>query len=278
MIKVLFPPGCYGTFLSKCIYELTDLSGKHSYLGAEVDFSFGAAGDSHDFRKNTNAKKFILAGHSHILHQNYSDLIVSVLPCGEHFLDYYDNQLYKKERNQIVSYIKTMFSAAEIQQKLSDGWKYNDELQVDAPTWILREWCSFWLRDCLAASYDLELWSDLPAKVYVDTQELFSNLYDILKNITQKLDLNLIATSSQIELLQQEFIKAQRFHGIQNRCDAWVNRLLKGYDDPTPCLTIFDEAWTQHRLRCHGYEIQCDGLNQFPRNSTELSKIIYKNA
>lgn len=39
-------------------------------------------------------------------------------------------------------------------------------------------------------------------------------------------------------------------------------------------LTVIEEAIIQQKLRANGYELMCDGLNDFPCNSGELKKLI----
>lgn len=277
MIKIIFPQGCYGTFLSRCVFEFTDLTKKNCPHVSDITFEFDVTGSSHSFRQNIESQKHIISGHLPGFSYDQSDTIIAIIPCKENFLDYFDNQFIKNEYRQIISYLRTMFSPEEIRQKLIDGWNYNHDLDSTTPRWLLREWCSFWLESCLSNSYDIESYSVLPAKAHIETRELFQDLYNVLQTISKALDLRLLATISQIKELQSKFVEAQTLHDIQNRCDAWVNKILDHADAPSPCLTLFDEAWVQHRLRFFGYEIQCDGLEQFPISSKELSKLIYNN-
>jgi len=41
-------------------------------------------------------------------------------------------------------------------------------------------------------------------------------------------------------------------------------------------LTVIEEAIIQQKLRSRGYEIKCDGLNEFPIDTQSLNHIIYK--
>jgi hypothetical protein len=77
---------------------------------------------------------------------------------------------------------------------------------------------------------------------------------------------------------QQQWIAQQRYHNSQHRCNAWVEDILNDRNTPTPCQTILDEAYVQHCLREQGYEIRCDGLNNFPKTSSELKELIYENS
>jgi len=40
-------------------------------------------------------------------------------------------------------------------------------------------------------------------------------------------------------------------------------------------LTVIEEAIIQQKLRANGYELMCDGLNDFPCNSSELKNLIH---
>jgi hypothetical protein len=273
MVKIIFAPGCYGTFLSKCLYSLTNLTGQKQ----ETEFRFDSNGSSHDFRREMKGQSYIECGHPHIISYDNQDKLVVVLPCNDHRLDYYSNQFCKQDREQIVSYLYKMFSPQEIKYKLTSYWNYRNDLSEDTPRWLLREWCSFWLEDCLSSGYNIDTYKTIPAHVYINTLDLFVDLKKTLEMISCSLGLKVVASESCIKDIQQKFIVSQKLHGIQNRCNDWVNTLLEGRNTLSPCITLFDEAWVQHLLRCRGYEIQCDGLEYLPQSSEEMLKIIYKN-
>ena len=42
-------------------------------------------------------------------------------------------------------------------------------------------------------------------------------------------------------------------------------------------LSIVDEAWIQYSLRENGYELLCDGMNEFPKTVKELIKKSSRN-
>jgi len=277
MIQIIYAPGCYGTFLARCLYTFTDLSDDGSHSNVDVEFAFDTNGSSHIFRKNINSRGRLIYTHLPLMQYLETDQYITLIPCSKNFLDYFDNQFAKQEKQQIVSYIQSIFSPEEIHQKLANGWNYMKPLETTTPRWILREWCSLWIEDFFSSCYAVGSYSALPALVQISTQKLFADLSEVVGQIADTLGLKLLVSSTQIEAIQKQFVSAQPYHDIQNRCDIWVERLLQGYNDPTPCLTLFDEAWVQHRLRLLGYEIQCDGLINFPRNAKDLSVIIYEN-
>ena len=81
-----------------------------------------------------------------------------------------------------------------------------------------------------------------------------------------------------VKVNQQQWIAQQRYHNSQHRCKAWVEDILNDRNTATPCQTLLDEAYVQHCLREQGYEIHCDGLDNFPKTSSDLREIIYENS
>ena len=95
--------------------------------------------------------------------------------------------------------------------------------------------------------------------------------------VVDALGLELIAEQEKLDSIHNEFVSRQKFHLIQTRCETWIDHVLFGdYNVPSPCLTLFDEAYVQHLLRNRGYEIECDSLDAFPKSSGPLRKKIYR--
>ena len=49
MITIVYPPGCYGHYIVKCLYYYTDLKNSNDEI-----FKFNENGSSHDIRENKN--------------------------------------------------------------------------------------------------------------------------------------------------------------------------------------------------------------------------------
>ena len=92
--------------------------------------------------------------------------------------------------------------------------------------------------------------------------------------------MGLIINVDQSDILNdhENFLQAQLYHNIQLKCDAWVDDCLNHRTSPSPCKTLFDEAYVQYYLKSKGYELQCNELNNFPCDSSELKKLIYENS
>jgi hypothetical protein len=270
MIKVFFPPGCYGTFLTKCLYKLTTLNQTKDY-----NFVFDEFGSSHDYRLSNN-RHLIDCGHLETLSVDPSDDLVVIMPCEQHQLDYFDNQFWKNEKKHICNYIHTLYDSNEVQTKLFQAWNYSEQLTDSTPAWILREWCSFWIHDCLNKSYRVQKYQEFAQATYINTQDIFKNLSKVIFMLANKLSLTVSVDESKIEEIQKNFVQNQQLHGIQKKCQAWVIDIIEGKDSISPCQTIFDEAFVQHLLRQHSYEVKCNDLNLYPTNAIDFKKIIYR--
>ncbi len=274
MIKILFPPGGYGTYLARCLYNYTNLSINTS----DVFFEFASSGSSHIFRENTDAKTKIWQGHltSPDWSINNTDQLIIVLPNKEHHLDYFNNQFDKNYNQKIVKYISLLLPIDDISNKLKINWNYDQPFDSTVPRYILREFFSFWIQDCFNNSYALEKYANIPNKITINTQDIILNFENTFNAICLATNLTKTVDNKTIRKNHETFLLAQRHYGSQLKCDQWVNAIIEGNEMDSPCKTIFDEAYIQHSLRALSYEIKCNGLNNFPVLSTDLNKIIYK--
>lgn len=280
MIKICFPPGCYGHYLSQCLWYFTDVS------DSEIrDFVIDSNGSSHAFRKNHLAKKHIQIGHmtyitSAMTHPatltvNQNDKCITICPVEHNWLDYYNNQYVKQSKSNLISFIGEQTSIDEIKSKLQTQWGYYADVDSDVPRWIMRELWSYYIADILHSgyAYDRCLLKD---SIRVSASMFFKDFIKEFKNLCRHLDLKIMTTDQVLQNNNDRFQILQKHHDSQNRCKKWVEDLLADRDSPVPIHTIFDEAYIQHMLRLRGFEIQCDGLNQFPSTSVQMRSLIYK--
>lgn len=272
MIKILFPPGCYGHYVTNCVYHYTNLNTESSIL------EFDQTGSSHGIRSKLDV---IECGHYKSPGCKFvfssDDILVTILPVSNRCLDYYNNQFVKQNNSAIVEYILTQSPEQEVETKLSSHWNYQGGLNEMTPKWILREWFSFWINQCWKDGYDRNLYSSVPAVYQFDTDKLFTDFVEIFYNIADKLNLEVVVSREHIAINHNLFQEKQVYHNSQHRCEDWCRELI-GSDSlsESPCQTIFDESYVQYFLRCNGYEIQCDGLNTFPTHSNDLRERLYK--
>lgn len=280
MIKICFPPGCYGHYLAQCLYYFTNLRDGNFY-----DFPFDAVGSSHAWRTNRDGRKKIKAGHkkyitdgnrifSDTINVQDSDKIITILPCSEHWLDYVDNQLTKQNKNDLFFHLDGMFDEEKLQSKFCQQWNWSGNW-VDAPRWMIREMFSFMIYDMLSDGYGKDR-CGFPDSLKINTVDFFEDFENIFFKLVHDLDLEINVPSQVIHDKTQSFIKSQNFHGIQKRCEEWVEASISGLQTPNPALTFFDEAYIQYFFRYKGIEIKCDGLNELPTNSQSMQELMVK--
>ena len=270
MIKVCFPPGCYGTYVTRCVYNYTDLRNTPF-----VKFNFGNYGDSHGHRINNTAYSVIQEGHFDTLCLAEHDQVVVILPCADHQLDYYNNQFFKESQGHLIDYVLTQMSITEAENKLKTHWEHTGLFDDSVPRWILREWCSFWIDNVLKELYNTIPYTTLQSVYQLSTQDIFENFEESLKQIVQALGLTITVDQEIINTQHQEFLSLQKFHNSQVRCNQYVHDLLAGINSDMPLDSIFSEAYVQHLLRQQNLEIQCNELNTFPTSTQELKTILY---
>tara|TARA_R110000803_G_scaffold48698_1_gene101231 strand:- start:31 stop:819 length:789 start_codon:yes stop_codon:yes gene_type:complete len=251
MIKISWPPGCYGSYVMQSIYAYSNLG--------DGKIIIDPTGSSHSFRSSNNAKKFFDSEHVWS-----KDVDVHVNPVSEHHLDYLNNQLVKQENNDVISSFKKSFGDGFTNQ-IFENWR-------DTSHWVLREWVSFWIIDQLSAAYVPQ------PTVKLTTNDLFDTNKNVFSEIINRIGLTVTTDSATMKVNQQQWIAQQRYHNSQYRCNTWVEDILNDRNTPTPCQTILDEAYVQHCLREQGYEIRCDGLDNFPKTSSKLKELIYENS
>ena len=272
MIKVYFPRGCYGTYLAQCIYNYTNLRTE------PLDkIEFNNNGSSHYFwSKKQQLSSIIRYGHTDDPSLTIdADHVVTVLPCPDHRLDYYDNQFFKTEHEQLISYVLTQMSKDEAVYKLNTHWGYTGEFDDTVPRWIMREWCSFWINDVFDQSYNLQEYSKIDSTVQLSTQDILENWMESFTQLALRFNLDLTVDADIIQKQHEHFLKLQKFHNIQLLCEQYVTDLINGVDSIITLYSIFDEAYIQQLLRQHNIEIRCDRLDQFPGTTQQLGTLTY---
>ena len=274
MIKVCYPPGCYGHYLTRSIYNYTNLRVENY-----KNFEFDKSGSSHAHRKNQKSQLKIRSGHLDLSDKitfDDNDDTVTILPCVDHRIDYYTNQFDKYAKKALIKYITSQLPSNEIAQKLNQGWGYSNKFSSNTPTWILREFFSLWIVDCIKDGYSVEKYKNVNSKIQITTQDIFLNFPTILHNICKKLNLLINIDNDSITENHKKFLNLQKYHNSQLKCQQWVNDIINSNYSLNPCQTIFDESYVQYLLRAAGFELQCDGLNILPTNSSDMKKLIYK--
>jgi len=255
-IHVTWPPGCYGSYVMQSVYA-------YSNLGATSKIVIDPTGSSHSFRESAEQYKYFIM--DHLLSDN-SDIIIGPVQGQE--LDYFVNQFVKQEQSNVLRYLTELFPDFKFQ--ISEQWNNTDD-------WAIREWISFWILDVFAAAYTNNTNADLTTDQLFDTNK--DTFPELLIRLIKKLGLSVNADIDIIKTNHANWQKQQQYHNLQKRCDKWISEIINTKENTlSPCITILDEAYVQNRLRSHGYEIRCFELNTFPKTSTELRLLLYKES
>ena len=267
MIKLLFNPGTYGTYIASCILNYTSL--------AEVNepIVFSVNGSSHSSRSVLRTNDCIMLGHQMDDVDDVDDVYVRVHHSSEHLLDYLNNQYMKQHMGEIIGFISSLMSPNEVNRKISENWQY-DNINV-APRWVVREFLSYYIGELMAA-FGYDNGKGVP-DIRIDALELFGSddvMHDILCRLIP-FGITLVVSYETILQTHHQFIALQKFHNSQIKCDEWVSAVIAGAEDGyTPIATIIDEAYAQHIFRQNGYSIKCDGLDKFPLSADSMRKVI----
>lgn len=273
MIDVYFLPGCYGTYFTQCVYNYTNLRTKPF-----TNFEFNKDGSSHNHWLNSDAQEVIQQRHFKHTDAIENNQIITIIPCPEHRLDYYNNQFVKKQQSQLIDYVLSQISYEDAREKLKTQWSYTGEFDATVPPWIMREWCSYWIDDLLNNLYDPACYNELDSAVQLTTQDIFEKFIETLHRVVAKLDLTITVDVDIIQCTHNKFLTLQQFHNSQNRCQQYVADLLSGNNSKITLCSIFEEAYIQHLLRQYNLELRCDGLDVFPATTQHLGTLTYETS
>lgn len=273
MIHVIYPQGCYGLYLIQCIYIYSNLGNTKDNPQLKISEKTGS---SHEASRSSKIKKYFDFFHltdTVPYKSKYTNSIV-ILPDSNHLLDYMDNQFLKQINGDIIDFIKNHEEVDKIDYKLKKFWNYKGAIDYNIPRWILREFISYWMVDSWNFSYDRNLYENFPSDFKLEVNKLFEPKNSAVIEVIQNLGLTLICSPEAIEEQTEYWIKCQKFHNIQKKCDTWIQHILSKTYQKNPCLTIIDEAYIQMKFRKLGYEIKCQELNVFPVCSLTMSELV----
>jgi hypothetical protein len=183
-----------------------------------------------------------------------------------------------KKGAHLIKYIKNQLDKKQISEKVNNYWGYQDGFNNLTPRWILREWCSFWLTDAWNDSYSVKNYSSISNSIPINSTQLVENFDTVFYKLIRDLKLTLTVDLDIINQTHSKFFIKQRFYNSQLKCQQWVNKVFDTTESAEITFdTIFDESYIQYLLRSRGFEIECNELNQFPSQTNELKKIIYRS-
>jgi hypothetical protein len=288
MIHVFFVPGMFGTTIEYLIRNYTKEYIKNN-TGILPD------GSMHSFLKECHPANLTELNYSKI---KKSSIITITYPFTHiHLADILKDYPFDLNDNCILVHADN-FESAELNclfqyHKIAVGTQSRAGLKIfcgnnehnitawnksytswqDMQRWELREWFSIfypsWIQE----------WISSPALV-PDTWKIFSNTEflttpeEVFRQIINFC--NLTEDSGLIDFTNKWRAAQQYIIDEFILLDQIVKNTLTQQEFSWYPINIIAESIIQQRLRSNGYEIMCDGLNEFPTSSCHLYKMLIK--
>lgn len=281
MIKIVAARGSYSHHLTNLLAVGTNLTTISEF------FQLSDTGDSHSIRTDPIISSTLITSHfKHLMLPPIpGEKFIVIQPDREHILDYVDNSFSKESKYRCDDWfaerlINREFIPEHYFSSIIEFLKSNDIWSIDARTlapenkpWMIREFLSYRILNLMFSCYERYFMLTYSSKI--KSTDFFDNFESALTELVYSLDLEFKIPMSKIVDHNNLFVRHQRYHGIQNRCDRYVGAVINNEYAENPCITIFDEAYVQAKLREYGWEIMVDNLNKLP-DSYSLSKLIYR--
>jgi hypothetical protein len=152
------------------------------------------------------------------------------------------------------------------------GWNNNYTCFEDMQFWEIREWFSIyyptWIKSHMIATTEIP-----PSFLSVTTHELLENTKETFGKILQFCGRNDIANFHDFLIRWRE--EQQYIIDKKIQIDRIVDSIVTDGFCEWKITTVIEEAIIQQKLRSHGYEIRCHGLDRFPTNTTDLRDLLY---
>jgi len=273
---IAYNAGSYGQFTGWC---LDWMQGKHS----ENARPFTSRGNSHNngLVNQTTVDNAITSpvtnSHVHPIQTESDNLIVQL----EKLLSVYDKVvlLYPSIDDFLWNCNNKLNKIWGVQgwidQNISNPCLSNWE---DKQLWEIREWLSIWLYDQhMAESGYRDITNYSNDRVFkIPINKIRDDFINTFQSLSKYLELDNIRSTKDLEKLHEDWLLNEKHlykdRLIENIVYAIINDIHKEMTD----LTIFDQADIQRRLRLEGYEIECYGLNEWPKTTTQLRELIYE--
>lgn len=266
-IKILtvFSPGSYGTYLSWAVNSYSNLN-----ISREIHKPFGNNGSAHLYRRDLDKKK---VKPSHLINEDYKNIIF-IRPTN--FLDYLDNQYAKQAEYDDSKFINGLMF--DFEEKIKTHWGIKDISKVSK--WENRELWSFFLPEHFMSiqrqysEYESILTHSNNNVVYINAENILYHHLDVINQIFLKFKLEKIVNDDTILNLHNEYMGLQKHLNKTEYVNTIVDDCINGKYKEIANLSVYDEAMIQYLFRERGFELQCYNLNEFPKNTAELRKIL----
>ena len=314
---ILYETGGYGTFLEWLLYYLTDSAmddtlpfrdggNSHSYVGNYLlaDSSLMDTYSANKFKdgmpdfarthptdntlEQLQEKKLQIVNVWHTTDSrfwifNNSQVKLNTGEMSQ--LEVYWNKKYrpevweflKRKNEDLFRYMLKVDSASKEMNAI--GYGYPDvKTEQDLARWQLREILSLWNFDEMYPQYFLPP-GPRDGVINVQIEALRDNFKETIMALVQATGHEAIPDrADQLDLIGERWKEKQTEINRDRAVIDYVENTVQGEEYTDLRLSFFEEAWIQGELRRRGYEINCDGLNQFPSSTKQMNKLIYEHS
>jgi hypothetical protein len=294
MINIFFVPGMFGSTIE---YMLTTFT--QEYTAPEL-VEVLEDGSMHSYKKrvhlldNTQILSFLESDNKDCITTPiypFKDMHLPeilkelnfVIDKSNHSFLLYADSLRSAELNMLFQYYK-IANGSKVKLGLDifcngndhnfRNWNKNYNSWQDMQIWELREWLSLfyvnWVKEWQ------ESIEQVPSHFICikNTEFLYNPLATILK-IFQHCGLT-VDKNNMDEFVETWQEKQQYIVNEFDLLDQIEKCAMLNQEFTWKPISLVSEAIIQQRLRSQGYEIQCDGLNNFPVDAESLYKLLYK--
>ena len=291
MIHVFFVPGMFGSTLE---YVLRNYSNEYTSVDADVL----PDGSMHGFKKECHPSSQLeidlllkSINNNSITVPTYPFQTLHLPEILEKYTEYINSTSKEilvhasntrdAELNMLFQYYK--IATGSLQQGLGifcsgnehniTNWNINYKNWNEMRPWQLREWISLfyvpWVQEWIESQHQVG------NNFYkVSNISILENLPGIVRKILQHCDLTESSGLDDFAVhwrSKQQYIMDE-FDLLDCVIECTINNVPLSWNP----INIIAEAIVQQRLRANGYEIQCDGLDVFPTDSTTLYNLLEK--
>jgi hypothetical protein len=290
-VPIIYNAGSYGTYVEWCLTTLCSTQ--------PIESPFTAVGNSHGFQGNflsgiqgwrdylsTNMlQKFVRIHPKRSAEESLSNNLNEILQSAAGMIYLYpdkdstmlviNNYLSKPWDNWWLHHFSTSIDVS----KIYSNWAVNDTPIEEIPTWIRREFLSFYL---MPAWYDQVEWHHLdswkhPRSHNILIKDLLYNFESVIGQLQQRFDFEFVRPISDLLPYHEKNLQLQIHKNQDQLCKNIVDSIVNNsefdwFDQPLP---LASESYVQWQLRNLGYEIRCHGLDKFPTNSVHLKELLY---
>lgn len=253
-ILTVYCHGSYGTYLSWAVSTYSNLNTSNNIVKP-----FAYSGSAHLYRQVKN--KPVVPHHKLI---NDVSRVIFIKP--RLMLDYFNNHYSKHHKdNQLDSLADLLLDIAKFNQ--ASVWEKRETLSYFLPS-LFESWQETYKK----IEYDLTVSDSM--WILIDAEDILYNHIQTLDRIFAKFGLTKITSNEVIAGIHQEYMSLQKHLNKVEIVNQIVDCCLTGKFLEIKELTLFDEAYIQHLLRTKNIELSYRGVDKFPENTEELSKIL----